>query len=83
MTSKMPKELYAGRGRENRIICFEADYSDETHYTRTDTLPSPADLLAVKEVLEGVGICVNIEAVHDAIDKAIAIIERMINKEGK
>lgn len=36
------------------------------------------DLQKVKEKLESVGICINLETVHDAIDNAITIIERMM-----
>lgn len=36
MTDKMPDRVYVGRGRNSKLVVFEADESDETPYRRED-----------------------------------------------
>lgn len=106
MTSEMPKEIWAYiKGGSNRRHWAWAsgvpqDARMYSKYTRTDTLPSTADLLAVKEALEfyadkktyhsgTMSEGGHFYTSHIAKDggekaqKALAIIERFINKEGK
>lgn len=44
MKTDLPKALYVGRGRDDKLIAFNAIYSDEQKYIRADILNLPKNI---------------------------------------